>query len=261
MRRTTCLVALAAVALLVSGCFDIEQSVDLKKDLSGTADFKLGINFEPMITIMAKMQKEMSGDKKPLTAAEINAAKADFKKNAKRSSSTTDDPKKAPPELPPGVKLLDTNVQESDFAVTTNMKFAFDKLSSLVGVKLPKSGDKGDPTKKSVIESPFKGLEMTETPTTITISTKPQNPAEAVKSETAGQAPEMDADTKKLMADAFKGLKVVWRITAPFDVVSSNATRTEGKTLIWEYDIDRLQKMAATPGALDKEAVKVVYRK
>jgi hypothetical protein len=265
IRKRGILVA-ALFALFATGCFEIEQSIELKKDLSGTANFKIGIDMEPMITIMAKMQKEMSGDKTPLTKAEIDAAKADFKKNEKKSTTDSDDPRKeAEGGLPPGVKLLDASVQEKEFGVVTNLKFAFDKLSSLVGVKLnskKKEGEgAGDPTKKSVIDSPFEGLEIAETANTITIHTKPQNPADKVKSEASEQGPKLDPETEKMMTDAFKGMRVAWKITAPFEVASTNATRREGKTLIWEYDFEKLQKLGSSQKALDDLAVSVTYKK
>jgi hypothetical protein len=207
----------------------------------------------------------MSGDKSPLTKAEIAAAKADFKKNEKKSTTAKEDPRKqAEGGLPPGVKLLDVAVDEKEFGVVTNMKFAFDKLSSLVGVKLggKKEGDTpADPTKKSIIDTPFEGLEISETAKTISIHTKPQNPAEKVKSEASEQAPKLDPDTEKMMNDAFKNLRVAWKITAPFEVASSNATRREGNTLIWEYDFAKLQKLAESKKALDDLAVRVTYKK
>jgi len=266
MVRMRAILMVALVAFFATGCFEVEQSIELKRDMSGTANFKLGVDMEPMVIIMAKVQKEMSGDKSPLTAAESAAAKADFKKNEKKSSTTTkEDPRKeAEGGLPPGVKLLDVSVAEKEFGVTTNMKFAFDKLSSLVGVKLGKKKEgegPADPTKKSVIDTPFEGLEISETASTISIHTKPQNPADKVKSEAGEQGPPMDADTEKMMNDAFKNMRVAWKITAPFEVVSSNATRKEGNTLIWEYDFAKLQKLGSSKKGMDDMGVKVTYKK
>jgi hypothetical protein len=265
MRKTSAVLAAVLVAVFATACFDIEESVDLKKDMSGTANLRLGVDMEPMIMIMAMVQKQMEGKKGPLTKAEIDAAKADFKKSAKKNvEKTVEDPKKEmESSLPPGVKVLDASVDEKEFGVTTNVKFAFDKLAHLVDVKMPskKSDGPPDPTKGSVLDSPFQGLEVVETASTITIRTKPQNPAEKVRSEASEQGPPMDADTKKLMEDAFKNLRFAWKITAPFQVVSSNATRKEGNTLIWEYNFDTLQKLAANPKAMDDLAVKVVYKK
>jgi|SRR5438045_4170858 len=267
MFRMRPVLVLAAVAVFSLGCFEIEQSIDLKKDMSGTANLKIGIDMEPMVIIMAQVQKEMSGKKGPLTKEEIAAAKADFKKNAKKSESKgAEDPRKeAEGGLPPGVKLLDAKVTEKEFGVVTDMKFGFDKLSSLVGVKLgkKKEGEQGggDPTKKSVLDSPFEGMEVLETANTITIRTKPQNPADKVKQETSEQAPKLDPETEKMMNDAFKNTRIAWKITAPFEVVSSNATRKEGNTLIWEYDFEKLQKLAASKKGMDDLSVKVVYKR
>jgi hypothetical protein len=265
MTRTRGILVVALFALFASGCFEVEQSIELKRDLSGTANFKLGVDMEPMITIMAKVQKEMSGDKSPLTAADIAAAKADFRKNQKKETSKTEDPRKeAEGGLPPGVKLLDVAVNEKEFGVTTNMKFAFDKISSLVGVKLgtKKEGDgPADPTKKSVLDTPFQGLEISETAKTISIHTKPQNPAEKVKAQASEAGPKLDPETEKMMNDAFKNLRVAWKITAPFEVLSSNATRKEGNTLIWEYDFEKLKKLGESQKALDDLAVNVTYKK
>jgi hypothetical protein len=266
MIRTRGILVAALFGLFGTGCFEVEQSIELKRDLSGTANFKLGIDMEPMITIMAKVQKEMGGDKSPLTKAEIAAAKADFKKNqTKSTTTTTEDPRKeAEGGLPPGVKLLDASVDEKEFGATTNLKFSFDKLSSLVGVKLgaKKEGEApADPTKKSILDTPFQGLELSETASTITVRTRPQNPAEKVKAEASEQGPKLDPETEKMMNDAFKNLRVAWKITAPFEVVSSNATRKEGNTLIWEYDFEKLQKLAASKKALDDLAVRVTYKK
>lgn len=269
MRRTRYFLVAAIFAAFATGCFDIEESIDLKKDMSGTANLKLGVDMEPMITIMAMMQKQMEGKKGPLTKEEIAAAKADFKKNAKTTASKEPppDPKKDMDKtLPPGIKLLDASVTEKEFGMVTNMKFAFDKLAHLVDLKMPQKGgaDKGgppDPTKQNVLDSPFQGLDVVETASTITIRTKPQNPADNVKKETSQQGPPMDPETQKMMEDAFKNMRFAWRITAPFQVVSSNAHRREGNTLIWEYDFKKLEELGSNPKAMDDLAVKVVYKK
>ena len=55
-------------------------------------------------------------------------------------------------------------------------------------------------------------------------------------------------------------MRVAYRITAPFTVVSHNASRREGNTLIWEYDLESFEKMAAEKRA-DAGQVRVTYRK
>lgn len=258
MRRS---LAVAAVALLLTGCFEIEQTINLEKDLSGTADFHLGIDMEPMIVVMAQFAREMEGKKGPITAAELAKAKAEFKKS--KTSKTSNEP---PPskddiakDLPKGVKVLDFKATEREFGVATDIKFGFQKLNQLIGVKLDKK-EGGDPTQKNIIDSPFEGLEVVEKGDTITIRTKPTNPAEKVSEEAGENAPKMDAATEKLIKDAFGKMRVVYRLNAPFTIVSHNATRKEGNTLIWEYDMKRFEEMAKSK-KLDDMAVKVTYKR
>ena len=256
-----------AILLLLSGCFQIDNAIVLKNDLSGTADFHLGIDMEPMVVIMAQVGREMEGKKGPMTPAEIAKAKADFKKSAKKKTTTTKEssegPKKGDVEkdLPPGVKLLSFDAKERDFGVDTYMKFGFEKLSQLVNVKLPSKGDQ-DPTKKSVVDTPFEGLEVLEKGNTITIRTRPQNPTEKVQEEAKeGGGPKMDPDTEKMMKDAFSKMRVSYRITAPFKVVSHNATRVEGQTLVWEYDFAKFEEMSKKKAKADDLAIQVTYRR
>jgi len=260
MKKT--IVALLS-AFLVTGCFQIDQAITLDKNMSGTADFHIGINFEPMITIMAQFAREMSGKTGPATKEEIAKAKADFKKNEKKSES-----EKMPTlaemnkDMPEGVRLLDFKVRERELAIDSDFKFGFDKLQQLVGVKLPSKGGKEgeeDPTRKNVIDSPFDTLELIEKGNTVTLRTKPVNPADEVKEEAKEGAPKMDAETEKMMEDAFKDMRVTYRITAPFTVVSHNAMRKEGNTLIWEYTMDQFEAMSKKKA--DEFGVRVTYRR
>jgi len=264
MRRSLLVVGLM---LFLTGCFDIEQNIVLQKDLSGTADFHLGVDMEPMITVMAQMGREMEGKKGPISAAELAKAKADFKKSMTEKKSTEKPPSLADmnKDLPKGIKVLDFKATEKEFGVATDIKFGFDKLQHLVDVKMPKKeeagGGGGDPTQKNIIDSPFEGLQVVEKGDTITISTKPTNPAEKVnEQEKEAGAPKMDPATDKLIKDAFSKMKVVYKVTAPFTIVSHNATRKEGNTLIWEYDLKKFEEMSKAK-TLDDMGVKVVYKK
>jgi hypothetical protein len=253
------LAALCVFAL--TGCFQIDQTINLQKDLSGTADFHLGVNFEPMVTIMAQFAREMEGKKGPLTKADLDKAKADFKKSSKKSETgKMPSLKELNKDMPEGVRMLDVKATEKEFGLDTTFKFGFDKLQQLVGVKLPqKEGAAGDPTQKNVVDSPFEGLELVEKGDTLTLRTKPINPAAEVKDEAKENAPPMDAETEKLMKDAFKDLRVSYRITAPFTIVSHNATRREGNTLVWEYTMEKFEELSKKSS--EDLGVRVTYRR
>lgn len=248
--------ALLSVVLL-TGCFEIDQTITLQKDLSGTADFHLGVDLEPMVMIMAQFAREMEGKKGPVTEAELAKARADFKKSSKKSESKQPSLDEIQSGLPEGVKLLDFKAAEQDFGIVTDFKFGFDRLNRLVGVKLP-SKEGGDPTQKNIIDSPFDSLELIEKGDTITIRTKPINPAESVKEE-AKDAPRPDAATEKMIEDAFKKLRVSYRINAPFTIVSHNAMRREGNTLVWEYTMENFEALSKKPA--DELGVRVTYKR
>ena len=259
MRRIFVVSLIVLCTILLSGCFEIEQTINLEKDLSGTADFHLGIDMEPMVIVMAQFAREMEGKKGPLTAAEIAKAKADFKKSAKsEKKGDMPDPKEISKELPKGVKLLDFKATDKEFGIATDMKFGFDRLNHLVDVKLPQK-EGADPTQKNIIDTPFEGLEVVEKGNMITIQTKPANPAEKVN-EQAAEAPKPDPATEKLIKDAFSKMRVVYRITAPFTIVSHNATKREGNTLIWHYDMEKFEQMSKSKKPEDI-SVKVTYRR
>ncbi len=265
MRHRLTILALAICAVFATRCFEIEQTLDIKKDMSGVAGFKMGVDFEPMVVIMANMQHSMSGAKGVATKKEIEAAKADFRKQQVQKKKEEIDPEKVKAEanknLPKGIKLLDLTVDEKEFSVTSMFKFAFDRVDHLVGVKLPSKKESQDPADKNVIDQPFESLEFSEKGDTFTIRTKPANPAESVKSETSkeGQG-KPDPEMEKMMKDAFSKMKIAYRITAPFTVVSTNAMRREGNTLIWEYDYATLEKLGKS-GAKVPEGVTVTYKK
>lgn len=260
MRSRASAIALSGLLFLTAGCFEIEQTINLERDMSGTASMRIGVDMEPMVVIMAQMKHDMDGKSGAVTKEEIAAARADFKKQS--ASKPKEDialaKSEAQKELPKGIKLLDMSTREEEMRMISDFKFAFDNLSNLVKVTLPSKGD--DPTQKNVMDSPFEGLEVEEDGKTITIHSKPQNPADSVESEAKEQAPKMDPEMEKMMRDAFKNLRVAYRITAPFEVVRHNATRQEGKTLIWEYDLATFEKMEKSKKAGDLE-VRVVYKK
>jgi hypothetical protein len=247
-----------SLLLLTAGCFEIEQSINLQKDLSGTADFRLGVDLEPMVVVMAQFAREMEGKKGPITAEELAKAKAEFKKT-KSGTGPGEPPSREEIEkgLPEGVDLLDMKFTEKEFGVVSDFKFGFKRLNNLVGVKFP-SKEGGDPTQKNIVDSPFEGLELIEKGDTITIRTKPTNPVASVQEE-AADAPKMDAATEKLVRDAFSKMRVVYRLNAPFTVVSHNATRKEGNTLIWEYDMKKFEELQGK--SLDDLQLRVTYRR
>jgi hypothetical protein len=257
MRKKTLALGLAVCLLAAAGCFDVEQTMTLQKDLSGKAGFSMKVDMEPMVLFMTRMQREMAGQKGEPTAAEIEKAKKEFLAS---KTTTSEKPDKAEIEksLPPGVKLLGTSFKEDGLKLAANFTFGFDHVSKLGLIKFPKkeSEQQGPPGAKNPFDEPFGGLQIKDEGGTLLLTSQAVNPAAEQKS----QAAEMDLspEMKKQMEDAFKGLRFAFKIDAPFEVVEHNATRKEGRTLVWEYDLKSMEKM--TPEQL-AQGVRVRFKK
>ncbi len=243
-------VLLCLSAFLVTGCFDIQQTLTLERNMSGKAGFSMKVDMEPMVGFMAQMQREMAGKKGPPTEAELAEARKEFVNNSKGKAATDfeKEKKEIQATLPPGVTLLDASMVEDGLKIAAAVLFAFDDVKKLSAINLP---DKKDQPVPNPMDSPFSDLKVTDDGKTVLITTPVENPM--ADSKKPGEGP-MDADTLKQMADLFKGLRVAYRITAPFEILEQNATRREGNTLIWEYDVKALEK--ATP-----TGIRVRYRK
>ena len=254
--------------LLLSGCFDVEQSLVLNKDLSGTAGFRMAVSFEPMIVTMLRMQRQMAGKEGEPTAAEIAQAKEGFLDSRKEEAQPNLEAQKADLEksLPPGVKLLDSGFQDEGLKLQMHFTFGFDDVSKLQQIKLS-SGKKekaegkedGAPPKpgdKNPFETPFGGLQITDEGKTLLLTTKPTDPLAEQTEQMGGGA--LTPEMKKQLEDAFQGLRVAWKIETPFEVLESNATRREGKTLIWEYDLKTFEAMTPRQRA---EGIRVKLKK
>ena len=250
---------------LVAGCFDIEQTLTLERNMSGKAGFTMKIDMEPMIFFMTQMKRDMEGKKGEPTKAELDAARAEFlaQNKPKGGDDFEKDKKEMESKLPKGVTLIDAKFLDQGLKATVNLLFGFDNASKLATIKFPKKADawkKADtgttPTPTdSPVDAPFDGLNIADDGKTILITSKVNNP---MADETAKTPVPPDADTMKQIEKMFGNLRVAYKITAPFEILEHNATRKEGNTLIWEYGVKTLQSMK--PEQM-KQGVRVRYKK
>lgn len=282
MKRITTVLGLIGALVVSTGCFDIEQSLTLNRDLSGKAGFRMGVDMEPMVMFMLQMGREMEGKKGEPTKAEIDKAKKEFltKKTEKNDTPSPADIKRdAKKELPKGVELLDVSVQDQGMKMTVNMLFGFDNVSKLAEIKLkskkqdakdgakkgeePEAEEGGSgPGPKNPAESPFSDLQVKDEGKTILVTSRPMNPAADIakgpgEGAEGGEA-KVDPQMQKQIETAFKNFRIAFKIDAPFQVLESNATRKEGTTLFWEYDYKTLEKMKGKQLA---EGIRVRYKK
>ena len=150
---------LCVSAFLVTGCFDIEQSITLERNLSGQAGFSMKVDMEPLVGFMAQMKNEMSGKKGAPTAAEL----AEIRKEL--MSSGTDRPRrptsrrkrKRSPASCRRASRSSTPIFKADgLKMTGQATFGFDHASKLAQISLPSKGGRpwrAEPGRNAVRES------------------------------------------------------------------------------------------------------------
>jgi hypothetical protein len=195
----------------------------------------------------------MEGKEGPPTAEDL----AEARKQMLSSKSATGDVEKQKKDLekslPSGVTLLDASTKEDGLKMAVNLLFGFDNVSKLAAIAMPKGPVEG-PGAANPVDSPFDGLVVKDEGATILVTTKALNPMADVKE----QAPSEDPAMAKQIMGLFAGLRVAFKITAPFTVLEHNAHRKDGNTLIWEFTLESLSKL--TPEQLS-QGIRVRYQK
>jgi hypothetical protein len=201
------------------------------------------------------MKKSMEGKTGDPTAAEIAEARKEMLAS-KKTETTSDfekDKKDFLSKLPPGVTLIDASMKEDGLKIAVNFVLGFDNASKLSKIVFPKKQESGPGAPGNPVDAPFGGLQLVDEGSTILITSPVENPA---ADQTAQMPP--DPGMAKQVEAMFKGLRVAFKITAPFDVVEHTAHRKEGATLVWDYNMQSLQKL--TPEQM-KRGIRVRYKK
>ena len=255
MREKVVGIALALCLPFVSACFNVEQGLKLNKDLSGEVGFSMKMNMEPIALIMLGMQREMSGQKGDPTPLEIEQAKKEILASGKTRSSQRFPPRALiEKNLPPGVKLLDTSISEEGMGMSARFSLAFDNVSKLSQIRVP-ADTGGDPQDKNPFEHPFP-FDIKDEGSTLLLTMETKNPVGDQKAQTGEM--KLPSALQKQIEAAFSGLRIAFKLETPLAIVDHNATRTDGQTLYWEYDLKALEEM--TPQQL-AQGVRVRLRK
>jgi hypothetical protein len=252
--RKAAAATLCLSAFLVTGCFDIEQTLTLDRNMSGQAGFTMKVDMEPIVLFMTQMQREMEGKKGAPTEAELAKARKELLASGKTKAmgDFEKEKKEMQGKLPKGVTLIDAKFQDEGLKMMAQVAFGFDNASKLAEIHLPDKQGAG-PGGPNPAESPFGGLQVVDEGKTVLVTSPVKNPA--------GDQPTpatLDPESMKQMEAMFKGLRVAFKITAPFDIVEHNAHKKVGNTLVWEYDMSSINKL--TPDQL-QQGIKVRYRK
>lgn len=255
--KTALRLAFPALVLSLTGCFEVDQGITLQPDLSGTATMHVVIDMEGGVPMIARMQRQMMGGQGEPTAEDLEGARAQMiqqQESGRRKQEAEFEARrqKIIENLPAGVTLGDVSIVHSGLMSTMSVSFAFDHVSKLPQITMPKEEPKaggngrrarpaaGAPT----MEKPFENLVVEETDTTVKLSMRPTKLADPKDMAPAGAPPGIAEGVKELMAKASYDLT----ISSPLAVAETNATERAEGGVVWRWDAAALEAHAAGTG-------------
>ncbi len=250
-------------ALLIAGCIDYEETLELNADGSGTMAMHLAVYIKDIAAI-DEMMGSYSEDSTQDTATFTLFTREDLEKKLKESKST--------------VKLLDFKEQRSESTLVYDFKYSFKDLQEMLEIseqmgKNEMMGGSGSELGSEPESEPeitfrkdksgqwqyarkFEAASMGEMMPVAEDSTKPENPsldsAESVDSlveplveavdTMMAQMGSMMTGMADMMTKAFANHKMRMTVKFPGTVVESNATSTNGNMAVWEYKFTDMAK-------------------
>ncbi|UCF18265.1 MAG: hypothetical protein JSU87_09890 [Gemmatimonadota bacterium] len=240
------LALILVLALPLGGCMQFEYGIVLERDLSGTANIDMTLDFDRIAYTMATLEKSFSGIEGAPTEEEIAAARQEMMDEmGEEEFDEAELRREIEGDLPEGMELLDVQQSWEDLKMNVKVDLGFENVTQLNQMAISRDEDEELPVSE---QRPFGDLEIIDEGGTLLIRNEPVNPLDETE-----EASEMMPGLEAMFDSAFADLRIVFKITAPFDIVEHNATRRDGKTLYWEYGLESLEKGA--------EGIMVRYRK
>jgi hypothetical protein len=263
-----------------AGCVEVDRSIVLNKDLSGTASFRMTMDLEPFVVTLLQMQHANAGKAGPPTAAELAAARQELPNPFARDGLI--DATAIAAGLPVGVSLVEATQKPDGFKFTVNVVCAFRDLAKVPLIALPDKRREGQPADVAPFR-PFDGLDIKDEGGTVTITSKsigiltgddaakpasaasgaasaPKSPAaSAVAGRLTAMVEQLGPSGPDDLAGAMKGMREAFRIEFPFTVLETNGTRKAPNALAWEITGETWEKLS--PDARQALTILVRFRK
>ena len=235
-------ILVAGVAWFAAGCMQFDYGITLDEDLSGTADVDLAIDLDRVAYMSAYIQNAFAGEGGEPSAEQIEEARAEILQEVDEDEDFSVESMRAEiePDLPDGVTLEGANVNREELLTTVKMRFAFDHVDKLKEIRLD-DDDEGEDGGAPVDAEPFEDLEIIEDGDRIIIRSEPINPMQELD-----EAGDMPFVSDEMVEKLLEGFGVTFRVTTPFEVEEHNATRKDGNTLVWEFNLETLKSGEAT---------------
>lgn len=227
-------IGLISLTLMAVGCMQIDYGIVLEDDLSGTADLDMTIDLDRIAYSAALIQAAFEGTGEPPTDEQVEAARERIlsEMDSEEDYNATELRAEIEPDLPDGMTLRYAEEERDDLKQTVRLGFAFDHVDRLREFEM--RDDDGDHVPGVEKSQPFEGLEIIERGNEVIVRNEPIDPIDDMS--------DSPMVSEKMIDNMMKDLSVTFRLETPFDVVEHNATRKDGRTLIWVFDYERLRQ-------------------
>jgi hypothetical protein len=235
-------VLFAGVAWFAAGCMQFDYGITLEDDLSGTADIDISIDLDRVAYIAAYVQNAFTGEGGEPTAEQIQEARQEILTEVDEDEDFSDASLRAEiePDLPEGVTLLYAKANREELLTTVKVRLAFDHVDKLKEVRLD-DDDEGEDGGAPLDSEPFEDLEIIQEGDFIIVRSQPINPIEEME-----EMEEMPFVSDEMVEKILEGFAVTFSLTSPFKIEEHNATRKDGKKLVWEFNLETLKAGEAT---------------
>lgn len=227
-------IGLISLTLMAVGCMQVDYGIVLEDDLSGTADLDMTIDLDRIAYSAALIQAAFEGTGGPPTDEQVEAARERIlsEMDSEEDYNATELRAEIEPDLPDGMTLRYAEEERDELKQTVRLGFAFDHVDRLRDFEM--RDDDGDHVPGVEDSKPFEGLEIIERGNEVIVRNEPFDPIDDMS--------DSPMVSEKMIGNMMKDLSVTFRLETPFDVVEHNATRKDGRTLIWVFDYKRLRQ-------------------
>ena len=243
MRRAIgMIVAMAALLVIQTGCLEIEEVIQINKDLSGTSAIAVSIDMKAMLGPLLML----GGD--DMNVEEIMAEAADEQQGEMREKLA-----ELEAALPAGIALVGSDLAREGSRMVTRLILSFDDIETFARFRQDSEAMSSLSDDDGPGQSPLGPMRVVRTDDRLELQ------FESVADD-ADLTPPDDADPEMaaMVQSMFSGqMKVSLHIEAPWAVVEHNGSGQHNERTSWEYDVMQLSQTPAEER--DKLAPRIVF--
>ena len=228
-------IPLLVLTVLSVGCMQVDYGIVLEDDLSGTTDLDITIDLDRIAYSVALIQAAFEGTGEPPTEEQVEAAREKILSEMDSEEKFDEDDMRAEIEedLPDGMTLRYAKQERDELKQRVRLGFGFDHVDRLREFEM--RDDEDDDHVPGVEHSrPFEGLEVIERGNEVIVRNEPIDPIDDMS--------DSPMVSERMVDNMMKDLSVTFRLETPFEIVEHNATRKDGRSLIWVFDYERLKQ-------------------